>query len=54
MGNPQVPSNGFERMSRGGGWNRIARRCRVSYRGDDLPELRANVGCRLVLSIDQD
>lgn len=49
--NPQGPINGIERMSRGGGWNRIARRCRVSYRGDDLPELRANVGCRLVLSI---
>lgn len=52
--NPQGPPNGIERMSRGGGWNRIARRCRVSYRGDDLPELRANVGFRLVLSINQD
>ena len=47
--NPKGPKDGVERMSRGGGWNRIARRCRISYRGDDVPDLRGNVGLRLVL-----
>lgn len=48
--NPTGPETGDERICRGGGWNREHDRCRVSYRGDDLPDLRyRSLGLRVVL-----
>ena len=48
--NPTGPETGDERVCRGGGWNREHDRCRVSYRGDDLPDLRyCSLGLRVVL-----
>lgn len=38
--NPQGPTNGSERISRGGSWHSEAIYCRVSYRGFDLPSSR--------------
>ena len=48
--NPCGPDTGEERVCRGGGWNREHDRSRVSYRGDDLPDLRyRSLGLRVVL-----
>ena len=48
--NPTGPQEGEERICRGGGWNREPDRARVSYRGDDLPDLRyCSLGLRIVM-----
>ena len=48
--NPIGPKEGDEKVCRGGGWNREHDRCRVSYRGDDLPDLRyRSLGLRVVM-----
>lgn len=48
--NPTGPETGDERVCRGGGWNREHDRCRVSYRGDDQPDLRyRSLGLRVVM-----
>ena len=48
--NPTGPADGDERVCRGGGWNREHDRCRVSYRGDDEPDLRyRSLGLRVVM-----
>lgn len=48
--NPTGPETGDEKVCRGGGWNREHDRCRVSYRGDDEPDLRyRSLGLRVVL-----
>ena len=48
--NPTGPEEGDERICRGGGWNREHDRCRVSYRGDDDPDLRyCSLGLRVVM-----
>ena len=48
--NPKGPSSGSNRVWRGGGWNSIARGCRVSYRDDCKPSGRdSRLGLRLVL-----
>jgi len=48
--NPTGPETGIERICRGGGWNREIDRARVSYRGDDQPDLRyCSLGLRIVL-----
>ena len=48
--NPTGPEEGDERICRGGGWNREHDRCRVSYRGDDEPDLRyRSLGLRVVM-----
>ena len=49
--NPAGASSGDFRVYRGGGWNRSARYCRVSYRGGSSPDGRYDdLGLRLVLS----
>lgn len=49
INDPQGPDHGDEKVLRGGGWNRNPRGCRISYRGDDKPDLRyCSVGLRLV------
>ena len=46
--NPTGPSSGSYRVLRGGSWSDIARDCRVSYRGYDIPDYRnSNSGFRL-------
>lgn len=46
--NPQGPSSGFGRVSRGGSYHNDAWRCRVSYRNGDLLGIRVNIlGLRL-------
>ena len=48
--NPQGPGSGDFRVLRGGGWDRNARRCRVSFRGYVNPVSRhGSLGLRLVL-----
>lgn len=48
--NPKGPEEGIERICRGGGWNREIDRARVSYRGDDQPDLRyCSLGLRIAL-----
>ncbi len=48
--NPCNAIKAFYRVVRGGGWNRNARHCRVSYRGHRLPDSRFNIlGLRLAL-----
>ncbi len=48
--NPQGPSSGSGRVLRGGGWNGIARNCRVSFRSGYAPDYsRSSYGLRLVL-----
>lgn len=48
--NPTGPETGIERVCRGGGWNREIDRARVSYRGDDQPDLRyCSLGLRIVM-----
>ena len=48
--NPTGPKTGIERICRGGGWNREIDRARVSYRGDDQPDLRyCSLGLRIVM-----
>jgi formylglycine-generating enzyme required for sulfatase activity/predicted Ser/Thr protein kinase len=48
--NPTGPSNGSDRVLRGGSWRYIAGLCRVSTRGDNTPDCRGNyIGLRLVL-----
>ena len=50
--NPKGPSNGDFRVNRGGSWShgRLARYCRVSFRGNYTPSLsNFNLGLRLVL-----
>jgi len=48
---PQGPTVGFDRVERGGGWASIARRCRVSSRGDGIPSNRFNaIGLRIAYS----
>ena len=50
MTNPTGPEAGDEKVCRGGGWNREHDRCRVSYRGDDLPDLQyCSLGLRIAL-----
>lgn len=52
--NPTGPEDGEERICRGGGWNREHDRCRVSYRGDDQPDLRyRSLGLRVVMEKKQ-
>jgi formylglycine-generating enzyme required for sulfatase activity len=49
--NPLGPSSGSYRVSRGGSWNYVARRARVSYRGYDEPGGRLDIlGFRLASS----
>lgn len=51
--NPTGPETGLERVCRGGGWNREIDRARVSYRGDDQPDLRyCSLGLRIALEDD--
>ena len=48
--NPKGPLNGTERVCRGGGWNRERDRARVSYRGDDEPNLHyCSLGFRIAI-----
>ena len=47
--NPTGPSSGGSRVSRGGGWGRSARRCRVSYRDNDTTSRGNSLGLRLAL-----
>ena len=48
--NPCNAIKAFYRVVCGGGWNRNARHCRVSYRGHRLPDSRFNIlGLRLAL-----
>ena len=48
--NPQGPSSGSNRVSRGGGWSSIARNCRVANRSRDYADGRSsNLGFRLAL-----
>lgn len=48
--NPTGPDTGIERVCRGGGWNREIDRARVSYRGDDQPDLRyCSLGLRVAM-----
>ena len=48
--NPIGSSSGGVRVYRGGSWLYEARRCRVSFRNSDPPELRdGNLGFRLAL-----
>ena len=48
--NPTGPSNGSNRVLRGGSWFNFAKICRVSYRSYYVPDLRhLNHGLRLVL-----
>jgi len=52
--NPQGPSSGSRRVIRGGGWNKGAGGCRVSYRDYGRPDYRYNYrGFRLVLVTDE-
>lgn len=52
--NPTGPETGIERICRGGGWNREIDRARVSYRGDDQPDLRyCSLGLRIACSVQQ-
>jgi len=49
--NPKGATTGKHRVRRGGGWNDIARRCRVAYRDDCAPAYRDySIGIRLVTS----
>jgi len=53
--NPQGPSSGEEKVCKGGSWGRNNQRCRISYRGDDKPNLiYYTLGFRLVLNMDQE
>ena len=48
--NPTGPSSGSDRVLRGGGWNSLARSCRVSYRSGNSPVNRLiKLGLRLAL-----
>ena len=48
--NPQGPSKGSSRVSRGGSWYVSSRSCRVSHRSSDAPSRRdSSLGFRLVL-----
>ena len=48
---PCGPTNGFNRVRRGGSWNYFVRHMRVSYRRDDAPTVtRRNLGFRLGLT----
>jgi formylglycine-generating enzyme required for sulfatase activity len=49
--NPPGPKSGSNRVLRGGGWDRSARDCRVSYRGNSAPTYRgSSLGFRLASS----
>ena len=49
--NPQGPTLGASRVLRGGSWDYLADRCRVSYRSNSAPNGRSNRGgLRLILS----
>jgi len=49
--NPQGPSSGSSRVDRGGGWDDIARYCRVSYRYYNTPDIRhIDLGFRIACS----
>ena len=48
--NPIGPEFGYEKVCRGGGWNKEYNKCRVSYRGDFQPDLRyRSLGLRIVM-----
>jgi formylglycine-generating enzyme len=48
---PRGATSGKHRVRRGGGWNDIARRCRVAYRDDCSPQYHDySIGIRLVTS----
>ncbi len=50
--NPKGPTSGFFRVHRGGSWYDVARDCRVSNRGSNLPGLGYySLGFRLALSL---
>ena len=50
--NPQCPTSGSRRVIRGGSWDSIARRARVSYRYSSTPDNRNSaIGFRLACSI---
>lgn len=52
--NPQGPSEGQERVLRGGGWAYYASRCRVSFRYRYSPEYcNSSFGFRLVMGADK-
>ena len=47
--NPRGPSEGSDRVRRGGGWFAFARASRASFRGNDKPNFRySDIGFRLV------
>ena len=49
--NPTGPSNGANRVRRGGSWLNYARSCSVTYRNCDSPEtIYGNIGFRLARS----
>ncbi|WP_147640109.1 formylglycine-generating enzyme family protein, partial [Odoribacter laneus] len=46
---PLGATSGSRRVYRGGGWNSIARYCRVSFRSGNTPDYRSSLlGFRLV------
>ncbi|MGM9799924.1 MAG: formylglycine-generating enzyme family protein [Muribaculaceae bacterium] len=52
--NPTGPESGSVRVSRGGGWSRSARACRVSFRASSTPDgMSRLLGLRLCLSISE-
>ena len=48
--NPQGPSSGSFRVRRGGSWDYLVRRCRVSFRSDAPDYRNFNLGFRLAVS----
>lgn len=50
--NPQGPTNGTERVYRGGSWRSGPGYCRIAYRSKNVPEWNGDfIGLRLVLSL---
>lgn len=48
--NPLGPPSGSNRVGHGGSWREIDRRCRVSYRGESVPEKKyVTLGLRLAI-----
>jgi formylglycine-generating enzyme required for sulfatase activity len=53
VSNPKGPSNGSYRVLRGGSWNIVDYRCRISVRGMTLPSFSgSNVGFRIARSAE--
>lgn len=54
VNNPQGPSSGTQRVTRGGSWPMEARACRVTSRAKAAPDVISfNIGLRLVLAKDE-